>query len=64
MIRLQVVSDESSYEEEEEEDAEEGGSGSGLAGLEELLNSLTNRIIQTDMEDFELVRSDDGRGLW
>ena len=63
MIRLQVVGDESSYE-EEEEDAEEGGSGSGLAGLEELLNSLTSRIIQTDMEDFELVRRADGQGLW
>lgn len=62
MIRLQVVGDESSYE--EEEDAEEGGSGSGLAGLEELLNSLTSRIIQTDMEDFELVRRADGQGLW
>ena len=64
MIRLQIVNDETSDEEEEDDDAGEGGSGSGLAGLEEMLNLLTSRIIQTDMEDFELVRNDGVQGLW
>ena len=64
MIRLQIVNDETSDEEEEDDDAGEGGSGSGLAGLEEMLNLLTSRIIQTDMEDFELVRNDGVQRLW
>ena len=63
MIRLQIVNDETS-DEEEDDDPGEGGSGSGLAGLEEMLNLLTSRIIQTDMEDFELVRNDGVQRLW
>jgi hypothetical protein len=41
----------------DDDDLGEGSSGSrsSLVALEEILSKLTDRIIQTDMEDFELV---------
>ncbi|XP_076434906.1 Fanconi anemia group I protein-like [Babylonia areolata] len=62
MIRLQNVDgddDNNNEEADEDDDAGEGGSGSGMSGLEDMLNSLTTRILQADMEDFELDKAAD-----
>lgn len=38
------------------DDSDQEGSGKSLEELEDMLDSLTNRMIQADMEDFELVK--------
>nr|KAG5697291.1 hypothetical protein BaRGS_004957 [Batillaria attramentaria] len=53
------TSDDDDDEVEDDDDAGEGCSGSGLADLENMLDKLTTRMIQTDMEDFELDKAAD-----
>ncbi|XP_025095765.1 Fanconi anemia group I protein-like isoform X2 [Pomacea canaliculata] len=41
------------------DDSDQEGSGKSLEELEDMLDSLTNRMIQADMEDFELDKAAD-----
>ena len=56
MIQLQSVDENDGIFESGNDDDEEEEGGSGHIILGELLDKLTTRIIQADMEDFELVK--------